>query len=171
MKRTVAVLGAVTLLLAGCGGTDEATPQTNAGTASESAPSTGSSSPEESPTAGGTASESPTSAESSPEESAPASEQTLTGTIGTESDPDAFEISLMGPDGEPVEELKAGKYTVKVQDPSKIHNFHLEGPGVDEATEVGGTGEETFEVTLEPGEYTYVCDPHPGSMKGTFKVT
>lgn len=94
----------------------------------------------------------------------------LIGSVGTEDDPDAFVISLTDESGEPVTTLPAGDYTIEVSDPSAIHNFHLEGGSVDETTSVPGTEETTFEVTLEPGEYTYTCDPHP-PMTGTFTVT
>ena len=86
---------------------------------------------------------------------------TLNGSVGP-----GFEISLDGTDG-----LTAGDYTIVVDDQSSAHNFHLTGPGgVDVATDVSGEGEETLEVTLEPGEYTFVCDPHASSMKGSFTV-
>ncbi|MBA2475537.1 MAG: hypothetical protein H0V40_06240, partial [Actinobacteria bacterium] len=29
----------------------------------------------------------------------------------------------------------------------------------------------TWRVTLKRGTYTYVCDPHASSMKGTFTVS
>ncbi len=51
-----------------------------------------------------------------------------------------------------------------------MHNFHLMGGAVDETTSVPETEEATWEVTLEAGEYTYKCDPHP-PMTGTFTVT
>ena len=41
---------------------------------------------------------------------------------------------------------------------------------MDVATDVGGEGAETFEITLEPGEYRFVCDPHASSMNGSFTV-
>lgn len=86
---------------------------------------------------------------------------TLNGSVGP-----GFEISLSGADG-----LTAGDYTLVVDDQAAEHNFHLTGPGgVDVATDVSGEGEESFEVTLEPGEYTYVCDPHASQMRGTFTV-
>jgi hypothetical protein len=85
----------------------------------------------------------------------------LRGTVGP-----GFDISLDGTDG-----LAAGDYTIAVDDRSPSHNFHLTGPGgVDVATSVGDEGEESFDVTLEPGEYTFVCDPHASSMRGTFTV-
>ena len=41
----------------------------------------------------------------------------------------------------------------------------------DNGQAVAATGEETFDVTLEAGEYTFVCDPHADSMKGSFTVS
>jgi plastocyanin len=59
-----------------------------------------------------------------------------------------------------------------VNDESSSHNFHLTGPGgIDVSTEVSGTGLQTFIVDLEPGTYTFVCDPHSSSMTGTITVT
>ncbi len=84
----------------------------------------------------------------------------VTGTVGP-----GFEISMAGTDA-----LEPGEVTITVADNASNHNFHLTGPGVDEATDVGGEGEESFDVTLEAGEYTFVCDPHASSMKGTFTV-
>ena len=87
---------------------------------------------------------------------------TLNGSVGP-----GFDISLEGTDG-----LAAGSYTIVVNDQSAEHNFHLTGPGgVDVATEVSETGEESLEVELEAGEYTFVCDPHASQMKGSFTVS
>ena len=66
--------------------------------------------------------------------------------------------------------LPAGKYTIKIQDKSNIHNFHLTGPGVNKKTTVGGVGTSTWKVTLKKGTYKYVCDPHASFMKGSFTV-
>jgi plastocyanin len=86
---------------------------------------------------------------------------TLNGSVGP-----GFDISISGADG-----ITAGDYTLVVDDQSSAHNFHLTGPGgVDVATDVGAEGEESFDVTLEPGEYTFVCDPHASQMRGTFTV-
>ncbi len=86
---------------------------------------------------------------------------TLNGNVGP-----GFEISLDGTDG-----LTAGSYTLAVNDQSTAHNFHLTGPGgVDVSTEVGAEGEESFDVELQAGEYTFVCDPHASQMKGSFTV-
>ena len=94
----------------------------------------------------------------------------LIGLVGTEEDPDAFEITLTDEAGEPVTELPAGDYIIEVSDPSAIHNFHLTGGTVDETTSVPEVEDTTFEVTLEAGEYTYKCDPHP-PMTASFTVT
>lgn len=93
--------------------------------------------------------------------------QVLTGELGEN---DAFTITLKDSAGAPVTTLKAGSYQVKVKDTSKIHNFALTGPGVDEKTTVPELKETTWTVTLKAGTYTFTCDPHP-KMKGTFTVT
>ena len=80
-----------------------------------------------------------------------------------------IEVSQNGQDAETV---KAGTYTLEVEDKSDQHNFHLIGPGVDEeVTEVPFVGDKSVTVTLKKGTYTYQCDPHASSgMKGTFTV-
>jgi plastocyanin len=80
-----------------------------------------------------------------------------------------IEVSQNGKDAETV---KAGTYTLEVEDKSDMHNFHLIGPGVDEeVTEVPFVGDKSVTVTLQKGTYTYQCDPHASSgMKGTFTV-
>lgn len=82
----------------------------------------------------------------------------LTGTVGP-----GFTISMKKP-------TKAGKYTLVVRDKSSIHNFRLKGPGVKVATSVPKTGTKTFKITLKKGKYTFLCDPHPTSMKGSFTI-
>jgi plastocyanin len=93
------------------------------------------------------------------------------GTLGGETGP-GFEIEVKQ-NGQDAESVKAGTYTLKVEDKSDQHNFHLIGPAVDmKVTDVGFVGDKTFTVTLEKGTYTYQCDPHASSgMKGTFEVT
>jgi len=73
--------------------------------------------------------------------------------------------------GKTVKTLKAGTYTITVQDKSTIHDFHLTGPGVNKATSVGAVKTYTWKVTLKKGTYRYVCDPHKTIMKGSFTVT
>ena len=82
----------------------------------------------------------------------------ITGTVGP-----GFTISLKKP-------TKAGKYTLVVSDKSSIHNFHLKGKGVNVKTTVPATGSKTFKITLAKGKYTFLCDPHPTSMKGSFTI-
>ncbi|HEU5264339.1 MAG TPA: plastocyanin/azurin family copper-binding protein [Gaiellaceae bacterium] len=82
----------------------------------------------------------------------------LAGTVGP-----GFTISLKKP-------TKAGKYVLVVSDKSSIHNFRLKGPGVNVATSVAATGSKTFKVTLKKGKYTFVCDPHRTTMKGSFTI-
>jgi plastocyanin len=88
----------------------------------------------------------------------------LVGTVGP-----GFTITLKQA-GKVVKTLKAGTYTITVQDKSNIHDFHLSGPGLNKKTTVGGLGTTTWKVTLKKGTYKYVCDPHSTIMHGTFKV-
>jgi plastocyanin len=67
--------------------------------------------------------------------------------------------------------VPAGDYTLTVDDQSDAHNFHLTGDGVDVKTEVSETGTKTFQITLKPGTYKFICDPHASSMNGTLTVT
>ena len=80
----------------------------------------------------------------------------------------SFTISLSTESGARVTKLDPGTYVIQVDDMSEEHNFHLRGPGVDRATEIGDTGTQEWTVTLQDGTYTYVCDPHQGDMRGAF---
>jgi len=93
------------------------------------------------------------------------------GTLEGETGP-GFEIAL-NQNGVLITSVDAGTYTLKVDDRSAAHNFHLTGPGVDKViTDVGFVGEKTVTVTLEQGTYNYQCDPHASAgMRGTFDVT
>jgi hypothetical protein len=89
----------------------------------------------------------------------------LVGTTGP-----GFTISLKK-SGTKVTKLKAGKYSLAVNDLSNEHNFHLTGAGVNKKTSVGGKGKTTWTVTLQKGKtYRFVCDPHASTMKGSFKT-
>lgn len=89
----------------------------------------------------------------------------LTGKVGP-----GFTISLKKGTVK-VRTLPAGRYTITVQDRSKIHDFRLSGPGLNkQITSVQFVGSKTVTVTLKKGKYTYVCDPHATSMKETFTV-
>jgi plastocyanin len=89
----------------------------------------------------------------------------LTGTVGP-----GFTITLKKGTSK-VTKLKRGKYTFVIRDKSGIHNFHLKGPISKRFTSVSFTGTKTVTLTLKPGKYTYVCDPHASSMRGSFRVT
>lgn len=89
----------------------------------------------------------------------------LAGTVGP-----GFTISLKKSDGSIVTHLDAGSYTIRVEDKSPEHNFHLSGPGVDQATLVETAGTVTWNVAFTDGKYTFVCDAHPTQMKGSFTV-
>jgi plastocyanin len=90
----------------------------------------------------------------------------LTGEVGP-----GFSIEVKNA-GKDLKTIKAGTYTIKVQDKASIHDFHLKGPGLNKSTTVPFVGTQTWKITLKPGTYTYQCDPHASAgMKGTFKVT
>jgi plastocyanin len=57
-----------------------------------------------------------------------------------------------------------------VSDKSSIHNFHLKGPNVNVKTSVGASGSKKFTIVLKKGKYTFVCDPHASTMKGSFTI-
>jgi plastocyanin len=82
----------------------------------------------------------------------------------------SFTISLSTEAGARVTKLDPGTYEIQVDDMSEEHNFHLTGPGVDRATEIGEVGTQQWTVTVRDGTYTYVCDPHQGMMEGSFTV-
>ena len=84
---------------------------------------------------------------------------------------DDFTITLTTEDGTAVTSLPAGDYTLEIVDKTDIHNFHLTGSGVDEASEVGGQEDKEVPITLVAGSYHYQCDPHSSQMNGDFEVT
>ncbi len=90
----------------------------------------------------------------------------LKGTVGP-----GFTITLKDSKGKTVKALKAGSYTIVVSDKSPIHDFVIEGPGVDkEITKVPFTGTKTATVKLKKGKYKYYCTPHESSMFGFVAV-
>jgi hypothetical protein len=66
--------------------------------------------------------------------------------------------------------LAAGPATITVSDRSKTDNFHLSGPGIDRKTKVVARGTQKWNVTLQPGLYTYRSDRHK-TLRGSFIVT
>jgi hypothetical protein len=88
-------------------------------------------------------------------------------------------ISLVFDDGTPVGNqartpptIPPGTYTIRVVDDTDEHNFHLSGPGVDQATSVGGSSSPTWTITLQPGaQYRFQCDTHFDFMFGVFNTS
>jgi hypothetical protein len=92
-------------------------------------------------------------------------EPQLVGTVGP-----GYYIGLEDSAGNPVTSVAPGAYDILVHDLSGDHNFHLSGPGVNQSTTVTGTGDTTWEdiVFQANSTYTFLCDPHPTIMRGSF---
>lgn len=91
----------------------------------------------------------------------------LVATVGRN---DSFTISLNDVSGNPVKKLDPGTYDIAVHDLSEAHNFHLRGPGVDQASAVGTKQEVVWSVDLTAGKYLFQCDAHASVMNGWFIV-
>jgi plastocyanin len=93
----------------------------------------------------------------------------LLGVVGKN---DAFKISLTS-NGKSVKTLKAGTYTVVIQDDSTIHNYEIDGPNGKswDLTSVGFKGTKTFTLKLGKGKYSAFCEPHESFMFQRFTVT
>ena len=91
----------------------------------------------------------------------------LVGSVGQ-----GFTIVLQQ-DGKAVAELKAGTYTLAVIDEAASHDFALQGPDgtITQITAVAFTGTKSATVTLTPGVWSYLCQPHAGQMHGSFAVS
>lgn len=152
-----ALLAAATLALAGCAGSTGEAPGDTEPASTEPA----STAPAATSDAG----------EGSGETEAPGAAGELIGMVGTADDPEAYEIALLDADGSPVASLPAGDYTLTFDDRSRMHNFHLTGPGVDVMTDVQGSDGTAVEITLVAGTYAFICDPHAGTMMGEVEVT
>ena len=94
----------------------------------------------------------------------PVQAPTLFGEIGDSG------ITVRDAQGTRVTHLDPGSYRLEVNDESDFHNFHLQGPGVDVSTGVEFVGKLDFTITVSDGQYLYVCDVHPISLRGTFTV-
>lgn len=80
-------------------------------------------------------------------------------------------ITLKTPGGAPVRSVRAGvRYSITVHDRSSVHNFRLTGPGFSRQTGIAATGTRTWNITFRRGAWTYLCQPHPHSMRGTFRA-
>jgi plastocyanin len=100
---------------------------------------------------------------------AQASSSKSSGLVGEVGPGFTIEVKKAGKD---VKTIRAGKYTMKVEDKGTIHDFHLFGPGLNKKTGVAFKGDKTWKITLKKGRYTYQCDPHAAmGMKGHFRVT
>ena len=82
-----------------------------------------------------------------------------------------FKIEMKNQANRKLTTIKAGTYRIKIEDKATIHNFRLTGPGVNRATSIPRTAETVWTVRLKPGRYQFVCDPHVGTMRGSFRVT
>jgi plastocyanin len=96
---------------------------------------------------------------------APLAQPDLIGTVGP-----AQRVELFRSDGRTVTTLAPGTYSIQVHDFSESHNFHLSGPGVNLWTQVGNIEHPVWTITLRTGRYTFLCDAHAGTMKGSFTV-
>jgi hypothetical protein len=91
--------------------------------------------------------------------------KTLTVQIGPGS-----QLSLKTPYGQPLSALEAGDYTMTVSDLSPRENFHLIGPGTNQATGVRAVGTTTWTLNLRTGTYRYRSDRQHSKLRGTLAV-
>jgi len=99
---------------------------------------------------------------------APATSKTLPQLFGTVGPGSTF--MLKNKAGTTVRAVKAGKYTITVQDFSKAQNFHLVGPGLNVKTSLRHKGSSGWAVVLRAGTYRYYSDGSPTKLKGSFRV-
>ena len=88
----------------------------------------------------------------------------------TEAEKEAIRSSQVKQNGKDVNTLKAGTYSIKIEDKSASHDFHLIGPGASVKTGVAFKGTKTWALTLRKGLYRFRSDTHP-KLKGSFRVT
>jgi len=81
-----------------------------------------------------------------------------------------FAISLRNRAGRIVRRARPGLFRITVRDRSRLHNFHLIGPGVNRKTGVAFRGTTTWSLRLRRGTYRFICDPHRARMKGTLRI-
>jgi hypothetical protein len=99
---------------------------------------------------------------------APASSKTLPQLFGTVGPGSTFIFKDKA--GKQVSSLKPGKYTITVQDFSKIQNFHLVGPSLNLKTSLRGKGSSGWAIVLKAGTFRYYSDGSPSKLKGSFRV-
>ena len=78
-------------------------------------------------------------------------------------------IGLQLPNGSVPPRLKAGRYTIVVNDRSRRDNFHLLG-AVNRKTGIAFIGKRRWIVLLKKGSYRYRSDAHPRLLSGGFQV-
>ena len=79
-------------------------------------------------------------------------------------------IVLSNPSGKRVTAVKAGNYTITVNDRSKVHNAHLVGKGVNRKSGLAATGTQTWKVKLSAGPLRFFSDRSPKTVKGSVVV-
>jgi hypothetical protein len=80
--------------------------------------------------------------------------------------------SVVGNQDRVVPTIPPGTYTIQVVDDADIHDFHLTGTGVDDATSIDQSQTASWTVNFLPGTtYKFVCDNHPDFMYGFFQTT
>jgi hypothetical protein len=81
-------------------------------------------------------------------------------------------ITLVDAGGANVTRIKAGTYVILVRDRSSRHNFHLVEPDplLLKRTSLRFVGSVMWRIHLDRGVYRFVCDAHPFTMHGRFKV-
>ena len=95
----------------------------------------------------------------------PADARTYYGTVGP-----GETIKVTNAAGTRVARIPRGLHTFVIRDRSSAHNFHLTGYRVNRATGVSWTGTVRWSVRVRVGRtYRYVCDPHAGDMRGSFR--
>jgi hypothetical protein len=92
----------------------------------------------------------------------------LTATVGSPTVPESFAINLTDSTGAKVSHLDPGTYTITVHDYATTHNFALSGPGVTQASDIDRAETLTWVVQIGNGTYTYICQAHPNTMRGSF---
>jgi hypothetical protein len=94
-----------------------------------------------------------------------ASARTFYGIVGP-----GFTITLKNAAGKRVTQIKKGTHTIRVNDKSSGHNFHLIGPGINRKTRVAFVGRRRWTLRFAVATYVYRCDPHRGHMRGSFRA-
>jgi plastocyanin len=80
-------------------------------------------------------------------------------------------IAVRTPAGAIVRQTPPGPYTITVRDRSRLHNFHLIGPGVNRRTTVPFVGTQTWQVQLRAGQlYQFRSIPQAAVVQGSLVV-